>query len=82
MTTREDNWEGYTLEQLRFRRMVAMAKAEIGRSQMEAMARQMTGGSLIKSPMVSKLAGALSYVDYAMLAYRLGRTVFRAFRKK
>lgn len=81
MTTREDEWQGYTLDQLRFRRMVAMAKAEIGKSHLEAQAKQMAGGSLMKSPMLSKLAGALSYIDYAMLAFRLGRTLFRVFKK-
>lgn len=79
--TADNDWKGYTLEQIRFQRLVALAKAEIGKTYMTTQVKDMTSGHLIKSPMVTKIAGALNYFDYAMLAYRLFRSLSRTFKK-
>lgn len=79
--TADNDWKGYTLDEIRFQRLVALAKAEIGKTYMTSQVKNMTSSHLIKSPMVSKLAGALNYFDYAMLAYRLIRSLSRTFKK-
>lgn len=75
-------WNGYTLEELRFRRMLSMAKFELGKASLMSEVQSVTSGRAVKSSIFSKITGALSYADYAILAFRLGRNALRLFRRR
>lgn len=84
MKTIDDNWKGYTLDQLRVKRLVTIAKIDMEKMRLEHLTEKYTGnGEGEPQPGIfNKLLGALDYVDYGMLAYKLGKTVFKLFRRK
>lgn len=78
-------WKGYTLHELRLQRIVTETKIEIVK------ARVMRDGNKIKetsvpapfsAPLFKKIAGALDYADYMIMAFTIGRKVMRLFRRK
>lgn len=75
-------WNGYTLEELRFRRMLSLAKFELGKASLMSEVQSITSGRAVKSSIFAKVTGALNYADYAILAFRLGRNVLRLFRRR
>ncbi len=84
MATNEDAWRGYTLDELRFRRVLAMTRLEL---QKESLAQQVdnlrqgraTDGS---TSWMTKVMGAFNYFDYAVLAFTVGRKVLHVFRRR
>lgn len=80
-----NDWRGYTLSELRYRRAYVQVKLEMERaalfSQSKAVAdkgiipmRGVTGGIL------GKVMGALDYFDYAFLAYKAGSKILHIFK--
>lgn len=83
MPHHSDNWDGYTLDELRYQRALNMARLEIEKEKLNAGITEMRRGlPTINSGhgILSKIAGSLSYIDYAVLAFRIFRTVSKAFR--
>lgn len=76
------DWKGYNLEELHFRRMLSLAKFELGKTSLMSEVQTMTTSRAVSGSIFSKITGALNYADYAILAFRLGRNVLRLFRKR
>lgn len=77
-------WRGYTLDELRYRRALTEVAIEIEKGRM---ARAVSGSvpDVLKGRssgrfMLSRLLGALSYMDYMVLAWRLLRKIKRLKR--
>ncbi len=67
-----EEWKGYTLEEIRYARAYTAARMELNRERLTARARDMQKNGL-------KL-GAFSYIDIALLTWRVGRKLFRVTR--
>lgn len=75
------DWKGYTLEELRFQRMLALAKADIGKQIFTARVSQLQDAATNPSTIAGKLTSALSYFDYAIIAFRLAKSASRLFHR-
>ncbi|MDE6309132.1 MAG: hypothetical protein K2L93_08005 [Muribaculaceae bacterium] len=79
-------WRGYTLDELRYRRALTEVAIEIERDRItqsitDTVPNALKGRSSGPS-MMSKVFGALNYVDYAVLGWRLIKMVRGLRRKK
>ncbi len=77
-------WKGYTLDEIRMHRIISSTRIELEKAKMAAATQQYTSkeNRFVSSPIVSKLTNALDYLDYASLAYTIGKRVFKLFRKR
>lgn len=79
-----DNWNGYSLDELRYQRAVTLAHLEIEKEKLALAAADAREGIPVvggmRSGIMAKIAGSLSYVDYVVLAFRTFRTISRAIR--
>lgn len=75
-------FKGYTVDELRFMRGCTMARIEMEKQKLNHVSKNfMETGSLSgKSSWMGKVLGAFSYIDYALLAFKLIKGV-RAFRR-
>ena len=79
-----EQWDGFTIDELRYMRAYTAARLEIARERLvhnasnvsEAFRGPMGGGQNI----FTRLLGALSYVDVAVLTFKIGKSVFRIFK--
>lgn len=81
------NWKGYDIDELRYLRAYMAARLEINRDRIKRnFSSFKDSGSVVKtSNLFGKVLGALSYLDVALLAFRIGGKVFktmRLFRRK
>lgn len=84
ITHHDADWGGYTLDDLRYQRAVTLARMEVEKEKL------MLGVDEVKSGMpgaggsgiMGKIVGSLSYIDYIVLAFRLTRSLSRAFKRK
>lgn len=75
--------KGLTIDELRYRRAFALAKYEMVKYQtVEEMKRFGSGFALGRSGIVGRLLGSLNYLDYAMLAFQIGRRIFKWRKRK
>ncbi|MDE6692767.1 MAG: hypothetical protein K2K05_05215 [Muribaculaceae bacterium] len=84
MDNRTIPWKGYTLDEIRMRRIISTTRIELEKAKMASVTQQYTmkDKKFFSSPLVSKLTGALDYLDYASLAYTIVKRVFKLFRKR
>ena len=73
-------WKGYTLEEIRYQRVLTLARIEMEKVKlMSAYQNVMHGEKSHKAAtgIMGRMFGALNYFDYGIIAYRLGRQVFK-----
>ncbi|MEZ3558295.1 MAG: hypothetical protein K1V86_02390 [Duncaniella sp.] len=78
-----EEWKGYTLEEIRYARAYTAARMELNRERLTARARDMQKNGLkpgVSKGMLGKMLGAFSYIDIALLSWRVGRKLFRVTR--
>lgn len=77
-------WKGYTLDEIRMRRIISSTRIELEKAKMAAATQQYTikDKQFFSSPIVNKLTSALDYLDYASLAFTIGKRVFKLFRRR
>lgn len=72
-------WKGYTLNELRYRRALTGVAIEIEKDRLSRAISGIVPGALKArssgTSMLSKALGALSYVDYAILGWKLFKTL-------
>lgn len=77
-------WNGYTIDDLRYRRAVNHVKIEMARQQLAAKVAGATSmralGSLKGGRLLGRLMSGLSAFDYALLAYQGARQAVRLYR--
>jgi len=77
-------WKGYTLDELRYQRVLVMAKAEMEKIKLinayDSVVRGVKNGPEGRPGIVGRMLGALSYVDYGIIAFKVGAKLLRAFR--
>lgn len=78
-----DNWTGYTLDELRYMRAYTAARIEINSERIHQRLAQIskTGKKgFTPSGLLGRVMGALSFVDIAILAWKVSSKSFRLFR--
>lgn len=81
LTHHKSSWSGYTLDEMRYMRAYTVARLEINRERLQqnlAGLKSFAPGS--KSGIVGKILGTLSYLDIAMITFRIGSKALRAVR--
>lgn len=73
----QPNWQGYTLDELRYQRALVSARVEIQKERLlnQTNALRGTFGQLKPSGIWGKLFSSLSVIDYGILAFRTVRRV-------
>lgn len=72
---------GYGIDELRYRRAYVLAKCEMAKIQISDQLSQFKGGVKQPTGIMGKLLNSLSYIDYALIAFRLGQRFFK-WRKR
>ena len=74
-------WKGYTLEELRYMRAYTAARLEINRDRLQRnLVTLKNAGPVSKSGIFGKILGTLSYLDIALVTFRIGSKALRAMR--
>lgn len=88
MTTRKslphekDEWKGYTLDELRYMRAYTAARLEINRDHLRRnFANVKDGGAFHTKGLFGKILGTLSYLDIAIMTFKVGSRMFKTVRK-
>lgn len=84
----EAEWQGYTFEQLRFERALALIKLENEKSvltqkvnkQMESF-KTTTSAVSVSSGILKQVMGRMKWMDYALIAYNIAKFAMR-FRRR
>lgn len=76
----DKTWRGYSLEELRYRRAlnevaIAIEKDKLMRQVSETLPRNEAGSS-----MLSRAIGALTYMDYVIIAFKLMTRMSKLYR--
>lgn len=84
MEPNDKPWEGYTLDELRVKRIVCLTRIELEKAKLMSATQHITNidKRIASMPVLSKLTTALEYFDYASLAFSFGKRIFRIFRRK
>lgn len=93
---KKNRWGGYTLDEIRYRRLLTIAHSEIEKERLAQQFKSsagstsvagisvspmaLLGGSVAASGVIKKMLGALSYMDYAIVAYKVGQRLFDTIR--
>lgn len=78
-------WKGFTIDELRYRRAYMLARCELAKGQLMRSAHEakqgmpLSGGS---HGIMGKLLGSLNYLDYALIAFRIGSKLFKLTRRR
>ena len=81
----EVEWEGLTLDELRYARALTQARIEISREMIAARANAIYQGRSEGTgarTMVGRMLGALNWLDYGLIALRLGSKLSGIFRRR
>ncbi|MCH5326999.1 MAG: hypothetical protein J1E29_07345 [Duncaniella sp.] len=77
------DWQGYTLDELRYMRAYTAARIEINRERLTARMAEITDfnkkGAGAKG-IVGRIIGAMSYIDMAVIVWKISSSAFRLFR--
>lgn len=79
----EPGWKGYTLDELRYQKAVAMIRLEMEKEKISAGFSQMKNGMPMMSTggIAGKIMGSLNYLDYALIAYKSVTKITSMVRK-
>lgn len=75
------DWRGYTLDELRYMKAYTAARIEINRDRIKRNAAEMKNFSPVRSHgILGKILGTLSYLDIALVTFRVASRLFRTVR--
>ncbi len=78
----KDDWNGYTLDELRYMKAYTAARLEINRDHLRRNIMNVKNvGAIPAKGVFSKILGTLSYFEIAVMAFRIGGKVFRTVRR-
>ena len=80
----KSTWQGYSLEELRYARMVALARVEIEKSKLLDTAENTRNNLPIvgSSSSFSSVFKSINKLEYFIIAFKLFRKITPLFRKK
>lgn len=78
---KEEQWQGYSYDELRFRRVLTMTKIELQKGLLAEKTQMKNKAAEVSTSISRKLFGALNYVDYALLAFKAAKRIMRIFKR-
>ena len=82
---KSDQWEGYTIDELRVKRAMAAVKSEIGKerimSKLTDAKTQVDNDGLRSMIFGGKMLSGLKTVDYVILGYKTSKLAWRLWHK-
>lgn len=76
-----DQWSGYSYDELRLQLLLTRTRIELNRSMVMEHGTRLMEKKSRPVTMLGRMLGALDYLDYGVLAFKLGRTIFKLFRR-
>lgn len=82
----DPQWSGYTLDEIRYRRALILARIEIEKERIGMGAREIYSSKLTRMPgvrgsgIISRLLSALTMADYAVIGIKLIRKISAIYR--
>lgn len=78
----EENWRGYTMDEMMYQKAFLLARMEVSKTKLMNQAADLRSGfpGVSSGSIWSKLLSGFSYVDYAVLAFKIGSRVVRLVR--
>lgn len=79
----ECEWEGLTLDEIRYARALTETRVMISKEILAARTRNVMSGEAINTnarTMMGRMLGALSWLDYGLIALRVGSRLTAMFR--
>ncbi len=76
----EKAWGGYTYEQLKFQILLTHTRIEFNKSMMLSQSQQMMQKKSRSTSIVTRMLGALDYIDYGVMAFKVVNRLIRLFR--
>ncbi|MCH5246132.1 MAG: hypothetical protein J1E84_06695 [Muribaculaceae bacterium] len=78
----DENWKGYTFEELMYQRAYTTARIEIQKQRIATNFHRLSGGqNHAGSSLMSRFFSGISYLDIGIYTFKLGRGIFRFFRR-
>lgn len=91
VTSQELEWKGYTVDELKYQRAIALVKLELQKEVLGNAAKVMnasamtTNNKYLSAILNGKFSGKLRYVNYLVAGYRVSKMfmyLWKSFRKK
>ena len=83
--TPESEWDGLTLDEIRYARALTRARIEISKEMISARTNALMSGRAAgteNKTMLGRMLGALNWLDYGLIAIRLGSKISGMFRRR
>ena len=81
--SRDSDWRGYTLEELRYERIATQARIDTQQEVLEAgFDRYRTGNFFLNKSVFSRVLTMINYTDFMVLGFKLMRHIAPLFKKK
>lgn len=77
-----ENWRGYTMDEMMYQKAFLLARMEVSKSRLLSQASEFKSGfpGVRGGSIWSRILSGLSYVDYIIIAFKLGSKVARLVR--
>lgn len=80
----DPDWDGLTLDEMRYARALTMTRIEISRQLIAAQGRMIFNGEMPgtgKKTLMGKMLASINVIDYALIAMRVGSKLFGLYRR-
>lgn len=81
----DPQWHGYTVDELRYQRAYLLARTEMTKQRLAEHFRDTTSvlrpGTSGTATLATRILSSISYFDYALLAIKVGRSLFKFTRR-
>lgn len=81
MSSNNPEWEGYTLDEIRFTRQLNNARIELATHKLKKEAEPYSSPSRAAVTVFDRVLKAMSYIDYIVFGYRAIKLIRRWFSK-
>lgn len=81
VTFGREEWSGYSYDELRLQLLLTRTRIELNKSMVLEHGQSLMQRKSRPVSLIGRMLGALDYLDYGVLAFKLGRTIFKLFRR-
>lgn len=81
----EAEWDGLSLDEIRYARALTRARIEISREMLLTRSQSVWSGrnaATASGSLLGRMLGALNWIDYGLIALRVGSKAMHIFKKK
>lgn len=78
---RNKDWSGYTMDELRFQRMLNMTRIQVEVNALKAQYNEAANPNPKVQTFFSRISNSIGYINYFLLAFRIGKKIYSFFKK-